>query len=73
MSIDYSCTGKAPNSKNFWGFSPDPTWRAYSCFATRITSASSFLKSCIRPRNGCYKVLRIKTQKHQRFSETSLF
>ena len=30
ISIGYSCTGKDPNSKSFWGFSPDPTWRAYS-------------------------------------------
>ena len=30
ISIGYSCTGKGPNSKSFWGFSPDLTWRAYS-------------------------------------------
>ena len=55
ISIGYSCTGKGQNSKSFWSFSPDPTWKAYSapwmppcCFATRITSTPSFSKSCIR-------------------------
>ena len=54
ISIGYSCTGKDPNSKSFWGFSPDPTWRAYSApwippAVTRITITPSFSKSCARP------------------------
>ena len=29
-SIGDSCSGKGLSSRSFWGFSPDPTWRAYS-------------------------------------------
>ena len=30
ISVGCSCTGKDPNSESFWGFAPDPTWRASS-------------------------------------------